>query len=177
MEILTLQNDLHLKIHQSAANLCCLVDTEKYKGVCTAAMKVASLFCSTYLCESAFSDMNFVKNKHRTRLTCCTSARLTQSCSVKLYSRVQYIGCNARLPTNRHLQTKKKKTPTTLTQMLNIVQKVLFFNAKNVVISTISIQKQHCSLVTFISFHSFKKLILKKSDKLNSSICSWFVDC
>jgi len=69
IEILTLQNDLHLKAHQDAPNFWCLVDTEKYKGVCTAAMKVACLFGSTYLCESAFSDMNFIKNKHRTRLT------------------------------------------------------------------------------------------------------------
>lgn len=69
MEILTLQNDLHLKAHQSASNFWCLLDTEKYSGICTAAMKVTCLFGSTYLCESAFSNMNFIKNKHRTRLT------------------------------------------------------------------------------------------------------------
>ena len=49
IEILTLQNDLHLKAHQDAPNFWCLVDTEKYKVVSTAAMKVASLFGSTYL--------------------------------------------------------------------------------------------------------------------------------
>ncbi|KAL3993501.1 polymeric immunoglobulin receptor [Sarotherodon galilaeus] len=69
IEIVTLQNDVHLKAYQGAPNFWCLVDTEKYSGVCTAAMKVASLFGSTYLCESAFSDMNFIKNKHRTRLS------------------------------------------------------------------------------------------------------------
>ncbi|KAM9726312.1 general transcription factor II-I repeat domain-containing protein 2B-like [Menidia menidia] len=69
IEIITLQNDLRLKAYQADPNFWCLVDTEKYSGVCTAAMKVASLFGSTYLCESAFSDMNFIKNKHRTRLT------------------------------------------------------------------------------------------------------------
>ena len=69
MEILTLQNDINLKAHQSAPNFWCLVDKEKYSGVCTAAMKIASFFGSTYLCESAFSNMNFIKNKHRTRLT------------------------------------------------------------------------------------------------------------
>uniref|UniRef100_A0A1A8L2L2 Uncharacterized protein n=1 Tax=Nothobranchius pienaari TaxID=704102 RepID=A0A1A8L2L2_9TELE len=69
IEITTLQNDLHLKSHQSEPNFWCLEDTEKYKGVCTAAMKVACMFGSTYLCESAFSDMNFIKSKHRTRLT------------------------------------------------------------------------------------------------------------
>ncbi|KAF3850903.1 hypothetical protein F7725_012675 [Dissostichus mawsoni] len=31
IEILTLQNDLHLKAHQDAPNFWCLVDTEKYK--------------------------------------------------------------------------------------------------------------------------------------------------
>ena len=44
IEIVTLQNDLHLKAYQAAPNFWCLVDTEKYSGVCTAAMKVASLF-------------------------------------------------------------------------------------------------------------------------------------
>ena len=69
MEILTLQNDINLKAHQSAPNFWCLVDKEKYSGVSTAAMKIASFFGSTYLYESAFSNMNFIKNKHRTRLT------------------------------------------------------------------------------------------------------------
>lgn len=69
IEIVTLQNDLHLKANQAAPNFWCLADTEKYSGVCTATMKVASMFGSTYLCESAFSVMNFIKNKHRTRLT------------------------------------------------------------------------------------------------------------
>jgi len=69
IELVTLQNDLHLKAYQAAApNFWCLVDAEEYSGVCTAAVKVASLFGSTYLCESAFSDMNFIKNKHRTLL-------------------------------------------------------------------------------------------------------------
>ncbi len=69
MEIITLQNDLYLKAHLSNPNFWNLVDMEKYKSICTAAMKVACLFGSTYLCESAFSNMNFIKNKHRTRLT------------------------------------------------------------------------------------------------------------
>ena len=68
-EITTLQNDLCLKAYQAAPNFWCFVDTKKYSCVCTAAMKVSSLFGSTYLCESAFFDINFIKNKHRTRLT------------------------------------------------------------------------------------------------------------
>lgn len=69
MEILTLQNDINLKAHQSAPNFWCLVNKGKYSGVRTAVMKIASFFGSTYLCESAFFHMNFIKNKHRTRLT------------------------------------------------------------------------------------------------------------
>ncbi len=83
IEIITPQNDLHLKAYQAAPNFWCLVDTEQYSGVCTAAMKVASLFGSTYLCESAFSDMNFIKNKHRTRLT---DAHLKDSLTVAVSS-------------------------------------------------------------------------------------------
>lgn len=61
-----LQNDLHLKAHQDAPNFCSLVDTETYKGVYTAAMKVACFFGSTHLCESAVTDMNFIKSKQHT---------------------------------------------------------------------------------------------------------------
>lgn len=68
-EILMLENDLHLKAHQGAPNFWYLVDTEKHKDVWTAAMKAACLFGSTHPCESAFSDINFTKNKHRTGLT------------------------------------------------------------------------------------------------------------
>ncbi|KAF7669603.1 hypothetical protein LDENG_00176720 [Lucifuga dentata] len=46
-------------------------------------MKVACLFGSTYLCESAFSDMNFIKNKHR---TCLTDAYLEDSVRVAVSS-------------------------------------------------------------------------------------------
>jgi len=51
IEIVTLQNHLHLKDSQAASNVWCLVDTEKYSGVCTTTMKYTSLFGSTCLCE------------------------------------------------------------------------------------------------------------------------------
>ena len=35
IEILTLQNDLHLKAHQSASNFWCFVDREKYSNLFT----------------------------------------------------------------------------------------------------------------------------------------------
>ncbi|XP_069077106.1 general transcription factor II-I repeat domain-containing protein 2-like [Pleurodeles waltl] len=69
MEIVTLQNDIELKARQSDINFWSRVDAEKYRNIRTAAMKLFSLFGSTYLCESTFSDMNFVKSKLRTRLT------------------------------------------------------------------------------------------------------------
>lgn len=65
MEIITL-SDLLLIAYQTAPNLSCLLDKEKYSVVCTAAMKFASMFGSIYLCESAFSDINFIKNKWNT---------------------------------------------------------------------------------------------------------------
>ena len=47
MEIPMLQSDIHLKAHQDSSNFWCLVNPENYKGVSTAAMKVACPFGST----------------------------------------------------------------------------------------------------------------------------------
>ena len=80
-EIITLQNDFRLKAYQAEPNFWCLVDTKMYDNVCTAAMKVNSLFGSTYLCESAFSDINFIKSQHR---TCLTDAHLQDSLRVSV---------------------------------------------------------------------------------------------
>lgn len=99
MEILTFQSDIHLKAHQGSPNLWWLEDPEKYKCVCTAAMKVACLFDSTYLCESAFSDMNFIKNKYRTRLT---DAHLEDSIRVAVSS---YTPDYSALGNSMHCQT------------------------------------------------------------------------
>ncbi|XP_078533909.1 general transcription factor II-I repeat domain-containing protein 2-like [Lissotriton helveticus] len=69
MEMFSLQNDIELKSRQSDINFWSLVDAEKFKNIHTAALKLFSLFGSTYLCESAFSDMNFIKSTFRKRLT------------------------------------------------------------------------------------------------------------
>lgn len=69
MEIINLQNDIQLQSQQNAQHFWRLVDPENYKNIHQAALKVSSLFGSTYLCESAFSDMNAIKSKFRTRLT------------------------------------------------------------------------------------------------------------
>ncbi|RXM96099.1 General transcription factor II-I repeat domain-containing protein 2A [Acipenser ruthenus] len=69
MEILNLQNDIQLKARYPVSDFWTLVDKDKYRNLCTAAMKVESLFGSTYLCESAFSYRNFSKSKFLTHLS------------------------------------------------------------------------------------------------------------
>lgn len=82
----------------TSPNFWSLVDTEKYSGVCTAAMKVASLFGSTYL---------FIKNKHRTHLT---DAHLKDSLTVAVSSytpdyNTLVNSINASLPTKKETDT------------------------------------------------------------------------
>ncbi|XP_022162363.1 general transcription factor II-I repeat domain-containing protein 2-like [Myzus persicae] len=66
MEIITLQNDSILKItsefwkHASA---------QKYPNLRSIALRVTSFFGSTWLCESTFSSMKYLKNKYRSRIT------------------------------------------------------------------------------------------------------------
>ena len=81
MEILSLQNDIQLKSHKSVADFCKIVDAKKYPNINTGAMKCATLFDSTYLCESAFSDMNFIQSNLR---TCLTDAHLDDCIRVNL---------------------------------------------------------------------------------------------
>ncbi|XP_060754330.1 general transcription factor II-I repeat domain-containing protein 2-like [Neoarius graeffei] len=45
------------------------VSMEKYPNVKRAALKILSMFGSTYVCESVFSTMKYVKSKHRSVLT------------------------------------------------------------------------------------------------------------
>ncbi|QQP51169.1 General transcription factor II-I repeat domain-containing protein 2A, partial [Caligus rogercresseyi] len=100
MEIVTLQNDIHLKAHKATENFWGLVDIERFSGLCTAAMKVTSLFGSTYLCESSLSDMNYIKNKHRTRLT-DTHLQDSLRIAVSSYSQITmhwWPACNVRPP-------------------------------------------------------------------------------
>ncbi|XP_050505187.1 general transcription factor II-I repeat domain-containing protein 2A-like [Diabrotica virgifera virgifera] len=69
LEIVTLQNDLCLKSVAGKENFWCLVSKQKYPILVNVALKINALFCSTYLCESTFSNMKFIKNKYRSRLT------------------------------------------------------------------------------------------------------------
>lgn len=45
------------------------VDKDNFPNLRNHALKMMSLFGSTYLCEQLFSQMNYVKNKNRSRLT------------------------------------------------------------------------------------------------------------
>ncbi|XP_028313963.1 general transcription factor II-I repeat domain-containing protein 2B-like [Gouania willdenowi] len=69
MEVLNLQNNVQLKSQQHSQHLWSLVEPEDYKNLHQVALKISALFGSTYLCESAFSDMNIIKSKYRNRLT------------------------------------------------------------------------------------------------------------
>lgn len=69
MEVINLQNNIQLKSQQHSPNFWCLVDPGVNKYIHQAALKASALFGSTYLCEAAFSDMNMIKCKFRTRLS------------------------------------------------------------------------------------------------------------
>ncbi|CAB4062794.1 unnamed protein product [Lepeophtheirus salmonis] len=69
IEVINLQNHVQLKSHEHSQHLWSLVDPKNYKNIHQAALVIYVLFGSTYLCEVAFSDMNVIKSKFRTRLT------------------------------------------------------------------------------------------------------------
>ncbi|GFV59406.1 transposable element Tc3 transposase [Trichonephila clavipes] len=65
------------------------MDEAKYPNLKKVAFHLALFFGSTYLCESAFSTMNIIKNTYRSRLTddhLESSARLTVSNYIPRYS-------------------------------------------------------------------------------------------
>lgn len=68
LEILDLKNDIVLKSLMSE-DLWKIVDKERFPSLKKAAYKIKSFFGSTYLCESLFSNMNFIKSRYRSRLT------------------------------------------------------------------------------------------------------------
>lgn len=59
------------------------IDKDNFPNIRMHALKMMSLFGSTYLCEQLFSRMNFVKNKSRSRLT---DAHLQNSLKVSISS-------------------------------------------------------------------------------------------
>jgi hAT family C-terminal dimerisation region len=69
MEIIDFQSDLQLKTRVSQTDFWTLVDERKYPLVKETFQMLNSCFGSTYLCESGFSTMKFLKSKFRSRLT------------------------------------------------------------------------------------------------------------
>ncbi|QQP38013.1 SCAN domain-containing protein 3, partial [Caligus rogercresseyi] len=71
LEIIELHEDDRLKslVKDGPVVFWRAVPTEKYPCVKTAALKLLSMFSSTYVCESLFSTLKHVKIKHRSILT------------------------------------------------------------------------------------------------------------
>lgn len=72
LELLELQEDEALKsVHQSASTVDFWkhVPQTKYPATKKTAMRLLSMFGTTYSCESLFSVMKFIKSKHRAVLT------------------------------------------------------------------------------------------------------------
>ncbi|RXN24367.1 general transcription factor II-I repeat domain-containing 2A-like protein [Labeo rohita] len=67
-EILTLQTDIQLK-SRAHAQFWNLLTEEKYPNIRKCATSLTALFGSTYLCESAFSNMKIIKSKYRPTMT------------------------------------------------------------------------------------------------------------
>lgn len=89
MEIINLENDVQLKSEQHSQHFWSLVDPDNYTILHQAGLKVAVLFGSTYLCDSAFFDMDVIKSKYRNRLT---DVHLNDSIRVKLSGCIQLSG-------------------------------------------------------------------------------------
>ncbi|KAM9307699.1 general transcription factor II-I repeat domain-containing protein 2B-like [Gastrophryne carolinensis] len=73
MELIDLQEDVALKAQLHDCDPVTfwpqLISSEKYPLLQKIAIHVLTMFGSTYTCESAFSTMNLVKNRYRTRIT------------------------------------------------------------------------------------------------------------
>lgn len=71
MEIIDLQEDISLQTYKtaSAEEFWSKHVPEKYGNCKKLAIYLATMFGSTYVCETSFSKMNFLKNQYRSRLT------------------------------------------------------------------------------------------------------------
>lgn len=68
-EMINLQCDIQLKPRIADVQFWTLLDDSKYPSIRKCAMHLKAFFGSTYLCESAFSDMKIIKSKYRSTLT------------------------------------------------------------------------------------------------------------
>lgn len=71
MELCDLQNDLSLKnLKQSGGiDFWKHESDEKYPKLHNTIVRCFSVYCSTYICESTFSHMKFIKSNQRNRLS------------------------------------------------------------------------------------------------------------
>jgi len=71
MEIIDLQEDISLKMYTitSTEDFWTKHVLDKYMHCTTLALKLATMFGFTYICETSFSKMTFKKTKYYPRLT------------------------------------------------------------------------------------------------------------
>jgi len=72
MEIIDLQEDISLQMNKTSSTEDFWIKhvLDKYMNCKTLAIKLAThMFGSTYVCETSFSKMTFLKNRYRSRLT------------------------------------------------------------------------------------------------------------
>ncbi|KAL6460917.1 hypothetical protein MHYP_G00308830 [Metynnis hypsauchen] len=73
LELIDLQANAELREHFEATDPATFwlqfVSESVFPGLTKVALHTLTMFGSTYSCESAFSTMNLIKNKHRSRLT------------------------------------------------------------------------------------------------------------
>lgn len=82
LEMIELSEDDRLKsvLREGTVEFWKIVSNERYPNVKQAAVKLLSMFGSTYMCESLFSTLKQVKSKHHSVLTDTHVERVTTSC-------------------------------------------------------------------------------------------------
>lgn len=68
-EVLKVMSDIQLKARATDNKFWACLSEEKYPCLKQIALQLTALFGSTYLCESAFSEMKIIKSKYRNRLS------------------------------------------------------------------------------------------------------------
>lgn len=67
-EVLKIMSDIHLKARATDNKFWAFLCEEKYPCLKQITLQLTAIFGSTYLCESAFSEMKMIKSKYRNRL-------------------------------------------------------------------------------------------------------------
>lgn len=87
MKIINLQKDVSLKMYRSTSTEEFLSKDviDKYPKRKQLAINLATMLGSTYICETSFSKINFLKNKYQTKLTDShLEDILCKSCSLRV---------------------------------------------------------------------------------------------